>query len=179
MAKCEFGGCNGKPGGSRLCHSHYCQLRYKGVLSPIKKRRARGSPPVITYDEVPCEKPGLTGPCHRWDGYKIGYGYGRVSVGGKLTLVHRYVWERSNGPIPDDLEVDHVCSNKSCCNVDHLRLVTHAVNCRENVVRKRVPRSACKNGHEYTPENTKVTPGGRLCRTCWRANKNRFYHRHK
>lgn len=33
------------------------------------------------------------------------------------------------------------------------------------------PRYVCRNGHERTPENTKIRPNGtRLCRDCLRAS---------
>src|SRR5699024_3079756 len=37
-------------------------------------------------------------------------------------------WARTYGPIPPGLVVDHICHNKSCVNVNHLRLVTQAEN---------------------------------------------------
>ena len=34
---------------------------------------------------------------------------------------HRIEWEKVHGPIPDKYEIDHLCKNRACCNVDHLQ----------------------------------------------------------
>jgi hypothetical protein len=38
------------------------------------------------------------------------------------------MYEHTYGPIPADLEIDHLCKVKACVNPDHLEAVTHAVN---------------------------------------------------
>lgn len=40
-------------------------------------------------------------------------------------------------------------------------------------------KTHCPQGHEYTPENTKVAKGRRYCRTCLRAVEKRRYERSK
>lgn len=49
----------------------------------------------------------------------------RYTGGGRAPLVmyHRYVWELSNEKIPEGFEVDHICRNRACCNVEHLQLL--------------------------------------------------------
>ena len=59
--------------------------------------------------------------------YSNGYCYGRDG-NGKRMLAHRMVWIRANGPVPQGLELDHVCRNKRCVNPEHLRAVTRSVN---------------------------------------------------
>jgi hypothetical protein len=34
------------------------------------------------------------------------------------------------GPVPEGLELDHLCENPPCCNPAHLEPVTHAENNR-------------------------------------------------
>lgn len=34
------------------------------------------------------------------------------------------------GPVPEGLELDHLCRNRRCYNPHHLEPVTHAVNCQ-------------------------------------------------
>lgn len=55
-------------------------------------------------------------------------GYAHIKIAGVLRKVHRYVWERDRGPIPDLMQIDHTCWNKACYNLDHLRLVTNQQN---------------------------------------------------
>ena len=40
-----------------------------------------------------------------------------------LIMAHRLVWEMKYGTIPDGYEIDHLCHNRACCNVYHLRCI--------------------------------------------------------
>lgn len=137
------------------------------------KNRPKGSPPVISYHESSCPNEKLEGPCHIYSRYKDKNGYGWTSLNGKKYSVHRYVWEVAHGPIQEGLEIDHMCRNTSCCNVLHLRAVTHRTNTIENsdsIAAVHLRRNTCKWGHEWTPENTRIRArvGGRDCRACAR-----------
>lgn len=62
-------------------------------------------------------------------GYENKDGYVRICnvprpAGGKLVMRHRWFWELINGPIPDGFEVNHLCKNRRCCNVNHLELLS-------------------------------------------------------
>lgn len=104
-------------------------------------------------------------------------GYGRIGAGGRgnVTTAHRASYELFVGPIPPGLVLDHLCNNRSCCNPDHLRATTN----RENILRgdgacaKHARQTHCKRGHEFTADNTYITPnGGRECKTCRTARIN-------
>ena len=43
--------------------------------------------------------------------------------GGKLVMRHRWFWELEHGPIPDGYEINHLCKNRRCCNVEHLEML--------------------------------------------------------
>ena len=45
-------------------------------------------------------------------------------------LAHRVMYEAVNGPIPDGLQIDHLCENKPCVNPAHMEPVTMAENLR-------------------------------------------------
>lgn len=141
------------------------------------RQRPFGSPPRIVYDEVPCQVDGLKGPCHVFRGCKSRDGYGCVNNKGKTVLVHRYVWELANGPILGGLEVDHRCRNKACCNVDHLRVVTHRINTTENSKSLQAINAAkthCIHGHPFSGDNLIIrSDGGRKCRECARQKSER------
>lgn len=53
--------------------------------------------------------------------------FGALGVGGGA---HRFAWELQNGPVPDGLQVDHVCRVRSCQNPRHLDVVTGEENQR-------------------------------------------------
>lgn len=116
--------------------------------------------------------------CWNWAGSKAGGGYGLILVAGRVRGVHVLSYETFIGPIPDGLEIDHLCRNKGCINPEHLEAVTHRVNIlRGNgITAKKAQQTICKWGHEFTPENTYATArGGRDCRACKRKqNRDRY-----
>lgn len=107
--------------------------------------------------------------CWLWTAASNGRGYGQFKRSGVLVLAHRLAYESCNGPIPADLEIDHrVCRQRCCVNPTHLEAVTSAVNARRAVA-VRVVKTHCKNGHEFTPENTYCNPRNkRQCIACRR-----------
>lgn len=170
MKICMFEGCGKKHCGHGLCAAHLRQFQKGRPLTVLRRRRKNGTGPVIEFDEVPCRRPDLEGPCRVFRGCLSEKGYGRVRVNGKTILVHRYVFEQANGPIPVDREIDHMCRNRACCNVKHLRAVPHQVNATENVEgtawQIHAAKTHCPRGHEYSKENTRLYRGWRHCRTC-------------
>lgn len=119
------------------------------------------------------EDRGFFTPCWIWQLYVDRNGYPWKSG----VFLPRAYWEKKNGPIPDGLEPDHLCRQRSCINPDHLEIVTH----QENVRRAHhYHPTHCPKGHEYSDENTYVDKSGtRHCRTCNRANSLAYYYRLK
>ena len=67
--------------------------------------------------------------CHEWNGSKNNKGYGVIWFDGRLHLAHRAAWLAAYGAFPaPGLVTDHVCENKGCVNVAHLRELTNAEN---------------------------------------------------
>lgn len=185
---CSFPGCGRKHEGHGLCQGHRQQQKRGEELAPLFLHvRPKNTPPRILYDEVPCPVAGLKGPCHVFRGNiskGSDGGYGTVGFKGKIVKVHRYVYERDVGPIPEGMKIDHRCRVRACCNPDHLRCVTNQVNTTENVVNHQwqvmAARTHCKNGHEFTPENVPLkTSKGRGCRACNREKRRRFQERQR
>lgn len=112
----------------------------------------------------------VTESCWLWQGSVGSHGYGMVSVAGRPLLAHRYFYQELAGPIPDGLELDHLCRVPLCVRPDHLEPVTHRENLLRGMSRAGVGMrtNACMQGHPYTPENTYQHPtkARRLCRIC-------------
>jgi hypothetical protein len=107
--------------------------------------------------------------CHVWIGYRNKEGYGRARFQGSKQMVHRIIWEYKNGPVPEGLELDHICRNRSCCNPEHLRAVTAQVNilASDNLCAQNARKTHCpKCGGEYSVNKI----GRRFCRPCFNKN---------
>lgn len=117
------------------------------------------------------------GQCEVHPGVPNNKGYIARPFGGRMEQVHRIAWIKANGPIPAGLEIDHVCRNRACANVAHLRLVTHRDNllASENTLAgKNARKTRCANGHSFDAENTHTDKQGkRHCRACDRQRKAR------
>jgi hypothetical protein len=102
--------------------------------------------------------------CWLWLAQVSRDGYGKFKyIGGQLA--HRFAYETARGPVPEGLELDHLCRQRSCVNPDHLEAVTRRENARRGL--RGSLTTHCPHGHEYTPENTYSNPkGGRVCRAC-------------
>ncbi|MFC9891476.1 HNH endonuclease signature motif containing protein [Streptomyces pilosus] len=138
---------------------------------------------INLISESPCLTKGLPTPCWHWTGSVNRGGYGRISV--KLDdgvwrpqSAHRAAYRIFIGPIPDGLELDHLCRVRKCCNPWHLEPVTKTVNVRRGLAPVTSgswlrARTHCPQGHPYDEENTAKRNGRRHCRTCDRARAQR------
>lgn len=107
--------------------------------------------------------------CWEWTGAHDPKGYGCIDIDDKKPKAHRLVYEILVGPVPEGLELDHLCRNKGCVRPKHLDPVTHAVN-MERAAPYIPVKSHCPRGHPYDEANTYIAPGSgsRMCRTCRR-----------
>jgi hypothetical protein len=83
------------------------------------------------------------GDCLIWTGARTASGYGVANWGGKYRYLHRVIFEEANGSAAGD--IDHICGNRACVSIAHLRVLTR----RENVTHRTV----------ISPLNTSGYPG--------------------
>lgn len=103
-------------------------------------------------------------------------GYVRVRIGRTKVPAHRAVYESIVGPIPEGMELDHLCRNRACVNPGHLEPVSHQENCiRGTVGHHLAERTHCPRGHAYdaTVRLNRGRGVGRRCRTCIREEARR------
>jgi hypothetical protein len=118
---------------------------------------------------------GTPDECWPWtagtSGSRAAYGVLGFKVKGRTIhkYAHRIAYELEIGPIPEGLEIDHLCRNPICVNPAHLEPVTH----RENVLRgeaisaQNARKAHCIRGHLLSGANVAITkPGHRVCRAC-------------
>lgn len=140
-------------------------------ITPRRRGRGRKTRLQRFWEKV---DRGADSDCWPWIANDNGHGYGTFGLGTKsegMVYAHRFSFELEHGPIPEGLEIDHLCNNRACVNPAHMEVVTHAENMRRLAQR----RTHCKRGHEYSAENTYVQPGTgkRLCRVCAREERRR------
>ena len=113
--------------------------------------------------------------CWLWTSTLNSRGYARISIRNKMVLAHRWIWMRWNGPIPDDLVVDHLCEVKRCVNPDHMQLLTS----QENIRRSCPLKTHCPRGHELDIVGFYLdrSNGARKCKVCHLERTNARYHR--
>lgn len=80
-----------------------------------------------------------TETCWFWTGAKTD-GYGALNHGRKNYKAHRVAWELHKGPLPENMQIDHMCMIRSCVNPGHLRLVAQSENLLSRSVEKHKSR---------------------------------------
>lgn len=138
---CTFPGCDDPYDAAGLCKRHYGRAwlhdgdplggtRINSLAERLWRRTKTGPTPPHFYNHdtdaydatAPC-------PCRDWTS-TLSRGYGVVSDGNVTKQVHRVTYEQVYGPIPEGLDLDHLCRRTVCCEPRHLEAVTTAENSR-------------------------------------------------
>lgn len=114
--------------------------------------------------------------CWIWQGPKQRRGYGITNhryFGGHH--VHRIVYQLAYGELLGRWDyVCHACDVTACCNPAHMWIGTPADNQKDMQAKRRgkyQQQTACKHGHEYNEQNTRIINGRRTCRICARIRQ--------
>lgn len=144
----------------------------------------RSAPPPVHAPEAErfWRRVTKTEGCWVWD-KPTNYGYGQFHVGGrhgKHVMAHRYSYTSMVGPVPEGLELDHLCRNRACVNPAHLEPVTRRENCLRGISPAAIQaaQTECIRGHALSGDNLYTTPKGkRVCKTCRRMHLKALQHR--
>jgi hypothetical protein len=131
----------------------WCNVHYKrGLASGTIKLTPHRDSLERFWEKV---DKGSVDDCWNWKASLFqGTGYGQFCPGGRKPVgAHRWIYQQTFGPIPEKMFVDHICHNRACVNVSHMRLVTNKQN-MENVKGAPVTSKTGVLGvHRYTPTN--------------------------
>lgn len=120
------------------------------------------------------------GDCLIWTGTVNNKGYGTIGRTDPGTrLVHRIVLAEHR-EVPVGLFCLHRCDTPRCCNPEHLYIGTQVDNMADAIGRGRFRfrqvQTVCQRGHEFTPENTRITGSRKIrqCRECARIRRRSY-----
>ena len=124
-----------------------------------------------------------SGDCWQWLGLLDHHGYGSIAlmsaeIDKRRWKAHRLAWQLTQGAIPEDKVLDHLCRNRACVNPSHLRVVTHRQNSVENsesLAAQNASKKLCLHGHsdwKVTVQSGR-THKRRVCMTCKRERAKR------
>lgn len=140
-------------------------------------------PPKFTAEQIHAafwSRVQKTPGCWLWTGARKNTGYGAFAVWGRQVPAHRWAYQELIGPIPDGLQIDHLCRTRACVRPNHLESVTQQENLRrgEGIPAKRARQTHCIYGHAFDEANTLLSPKGRSCRACNREKARARYRSH-
>lgn len=124
MRHCETPGCTSPLYAKGECGACYARRR---------RDEARGRPPPTAFDRFWAKvRSSSPDECWEWTGGTFD-GYGRFSSSGVRHPAHVYAWLLAGRSRQSEKVLDHICHNRKCVNVAHLREVTRGQNSTNRV----------------------------------------------
>ncbi len=123
--ECSIDECTNPSRTRTWCQKHYMRWFNYGRTTLLPKQ---------SLDERFWAKVEKTDGCWLWTG-ATSNGRGRFNTGEwdgwkRSAPAHRVAYQLVIGPIPEGLEIDHLCNNPICVRPDHLEPVTRSENAR-------------------------------------------------
>lgn len=170
MAKrtCSIEGCERQSRARGWCDPHYKRWLHHGSTDDPR-------PTTVERFWAKVDRRG-DNECWLWTATLNSRGYSQFQYDHRVGLGHRFAYELLVGPIPDGLQIDHLCRTPACVNPAHLEPVTNRENSRRGY---RATKTHCPQGHPYSGDNLIIRHSGRSCRICVNIKQNQRRQRMK
>lgn len=129
--------------GAFLYHRHEvwtCERSARSRRSPGRPLGSYGSLDANRLKFWSFVQEGKPDTCWLWTGHQNNRGYGLWRVRSSTIGAHRFAYQERVGPIPDGLEIDHLCRTPLCVNPGHLEPVTREENMRRAMAARHAER---------------------------------------
>lgn len=90
--------------------------------------------------------------CWEWTATTTANGYGRHWIAPQWVAAHRFAYKQLRGPIPDGLQMRHLCHNRLCCNPMHLEPGTAKENAQDSIDAGRFTRGTVHGNSKLTDD---------------------------
>jgi HNH endonuclease len=145
---------------------------HQKFCSPACALRFRGTLPERLESKFTADS---NSRCWLWQACCDRSGYGIIKADGKARKAHAVIYELCVGPVPEGMELDHLCHNPQCVNPDHLDPAPKRINILRGmgVGAKNCRKTHCSKGHPLSGDNLRIRSDGysRVCMECQKARR--------